>query len=174
MRVSVTPLIGDGERRQFGGKLVASACIDTFCGLQSVVDVAGGTGTLARAIAKALPQVQFTVFDLPHVVEGLTSEENGRIAFVGGDMFEYIPPADAILLKVEGLPSPEGPASEKSTKTRPATQVPAPKNCPREYLVPIAIQVRIMTHGIVQQSSNATLVIDEYWYALTTARIITS
>nr|CAD1844124.1 unnamed protein product [Ananas comosus var. bracteatus] len=81
------------------GKLVASACIDTFCGLRSVVDVGGGIGALARAIAKALPQVQFTVFDLPHVVEGLTSEENGRIAFVGGDMFEYIPPADAILLK---------------------------------------------------------------------------
>nr|CAD1844133.1 unnamed protein product [Ananas comosus var. bracteatus] len=49
------------------GKLVASACIDTFCGLRSVVDVGGGIGALARAIAKALPQ--------------------------------YIPPADAILLK---------------------------------------------------------------------------
>nr|CAD1844234.1 unnamed protein product [Ananas comosus var. bracteatus] len=81
------------------GKVVASACMDRFSGLRSVVDVAGGTGTLARAIAKALPQVQFTVFDLPHVVEGLTSEENGRIVFVSGDTFEYVPPADAILLK---------------------------------------------------------------------------
>ncbi|OAY85432.1 Trans-resveratrol di-O-methyltransferase [Ananas comosus] len=81
------------------GKLVARVCANTFSGLRSVVDVGGGTGTMARTIAKALPQVQFTVFDLPHVVEGLKSEENGAIAFVGGDMFEYIPSADAVLLK---------------------------------------------------------------------------
>lgn len=82
------------------GELVVKECIDTFGGLRSVVDVGGGTGTLARAIAKALPQVQFTVMDLPHVVEGLKSEENGRIVFVGGDMFEHVPAADAVLIKV--------------------------------------------------------------------------
>ena len=39
------------------------------------------------------------MFDLPHVVSGLQGSEN--LKFVGGDMFEAIPPADAILLKVK-------------------------------------------------------------------------
>lgn len=66
-------------------------------------------------------------------------------------------------------PPPLMPASERSTRPRPATQRAAPKNCQMEYRVPRKIHVRIMTHGIVQQSSNATLVSDEYWNALLTA-----
>lgn len=38
------------------------------------------------------------MFDLPHVVSGLKGSEN--LKYVAGDMFEAIPPADAILLKV--------------------------------------------------------------------------
>ncbi|KAI5651026.1 hypothetical protein M9H77_37031 [Catharanthus roseus] len=38
-----------------------------------------------------------TVFDLPHVVANLESTEN--LEFVGGDMFEKLPPTNAILLK---------------------------------------------------------------------------
>ncbi|KAJ7981532.1 O-methyltransferase [Quillaja saponaria] len=57
----------------------------------------GGTGTVAKAIGKAFPPLECTVFDLPHVVADLQDSEN--LKFVGGDMFEAIPPADAILLK---------------------------------------------------------------------------
>lgn len=69
-----------------------------FKGLKSLVDVGGGIGTMAEAIAKAFPEIQCTVFDLPHIVEDLQGTEN--LAFVGGDMFQSIPPAEAVLLKV--------------------------------------------------------------------------
>ncbi|GAB4856527.1 hypothetical protein Ancab_014444 [Ancistrocladus abbreviatus] len=68
-----------------------------FEGLNELVDVGGGTGTLARAIADAYPHIKCINFDLPHVVAGLQGTEN--LSFVDGNMFEQVPPADAILLK---------------------------------------------------------------------------
>lgn len=69
-------------------------------------------------------------------------------------------------------PPPPTPASEMSTKPRPVTQMAAPNNCHREYRVPKKIHVMAMTHATVQQSNNVTLVIDENWYALLTAKCI--
>ncbi|KAJ9686221.1 hypothetical protein PVL29_015227 [Vitis rotundifolia] len=68
-----------------------------FEGLNSLVDVGGGTGTVAKAIANAFPHLNCTVLDLPHVVAGLQGSQN--LNYFAGDMFEAIPPADAILLK---------------------------------------------------------------------------
>eukprot|EP00261_Vitis_vinifera_P037657 XP_019078900.1 PREDICTED: trans-resveratrol di-O-methyltransferase-like [Vitis vinifera] len=68
-----------------------------FEGLNSLVDVGGGTGTLAKAIANAFPHLNCTVLDLPHMVAGLQGSKN--LNYFAGDMFEAIPPADAILLK---------------------------------------------------------------------------
>ena len=73
-------------------------CKGVFEGLNSLVDVGGGTGTVAKAIANAFPHLNCTVFDLPHVVAGLEGSKN--LNYLGGDMFKGIPPADAILLKV--------------------------------------------------------------------------
>lgn len=67
-------------------------------GIRLLVDVGGGTGTMAKAIVDALPGMKCIVLDLPHVVAGL--ESTGNLSFVGGDMFETIPHADAVLLKV--------------------------------------------------------------------------
>ncbi|EEF37286.1 trans-resveratrol di-O-methyltransferase [Ricinus communis] len=82
-------------------RLVMRVLIDeykgVFEGLKSLVDVGGGTGTMAKAIAKAFPRLDCIVFDLPHVVAGLAGSEN--LKYVAGDMFEGVPPADAILLK---------------------------------------------------------------------------
>ncbi|KAL3509275.1 hypothetical protein ACH5RR_028676 [Cinchona calisaya] len=80
------------------GSLVIKNCKDAFLGLNSLVDVGGGTGTLAKAIADAFPHLNCAVLDLPHVVDGLEGESK-NLAFVGGDMFVAIPPTDAILLK---------------------------------------------------------------------------
>nr|AYC63500.1 O-methyltransferase [Scoparia dulcis] len=66
-------------------------------GLKSIVDVGGGTGTVAKAIASAFPEMKCTVLDLPHVVAGSVGTEN--LAFIEGDMFQFIPPADAVFLK---------------------------------------------------------------------------
>ncbi|KAF3665259.1 Trans-resveratrol di-O-methyltransferase [Capsicum annuum] len=70
---------------------------EVFEGLKSLVDVGGGTGTMAKAIANTFPQINCIVFDLPHVIEGC--EESKNLNYVGGDMFKSIPSVDPILLK---------------------------------------------------------------------------
>lgn len=69
-----------------------------FRGLGSLVDVGGGNGAGTQVIAKAFPRITCTVLDLPHVVGQAAGD--GNLRFVAGDMFESIPPADAVLLKV--------------------------------------------------------------------------
>ncbi|CAL2246689.1 unnamed protein product [Prunus armeniaca] len=83
---------------QLIARAVVEECEGVFEGLNSLVDVGGGTGTMAKAIAKAFPNINCTVFDQPHVVANLQGTHN--LDFVGGDMFEKIPPANAIFLKV--------------------------------------------------------------------------
>ncbi|XP_037454185.1 acetylserotonin O-methyltransferase 1-like [Triticum dicoccoides] len=68
-----------------------------FEGVSSLVDVGGGHGAVAAAVARAFPEVNCTVLDLPHVVAGAPANES--IQFVAGDMFEHIPSADVVLLK---------------------------------------------------------------------------
>ncbi|CAL0307710.1 unnamed protein product [Lupinus luteus] len=70
---------------------------EAFQGFESLVDVGGGTGTVTKAIASSFPKMECVVFDLPHVVTGLQGSDN--LKYVGGNMFEAIPPTDAILLK---------------------------------------------------------------------------
>ncbi|XP_072071310.1 isoflavone 7-O-methyltransferase isoform X2 [Arachis hypogaea] len=69
-----------------------------FEGLETIVDVGGGNGTTALIISEKFPALKCIVFDLPMVVESLKGCNN--LSFVGGDMFESIPKADAILLKM--------------------------------------------------------------------------
>ncbi|RDX70079.1 Trans-resveratrol di-O-methyltransferase, partial [Mucuna pruriens] len=82
-------------------RFVSSVVIEkgkgVFEGLESLVDVGGGTGTMAKAIAKSFPQLNCIVFDQPHVVANLQKTEN--VKYVGGDMFEAIPSTDSIMLK---------------------------------------------------------------------------
>ncbi|KAI7734244.1 hypothetical protein M8C21_011557 [Ambrosia artemisiifolia] len=83
------------------GRLVASVilqhCKGIFEGLASVVDIGGGTGTFAKYIAEAFPNLSYINFDLPQVVKGLEGSKN--LSFVGGDMFETIPKTQAVLFK---------------------------------------------------------------------------
>lgn len=67
--------------------------------LLSLVDVGGGNGAGTQVIAKAFPRIKCTVMDLPHVV-GQAAACDDNLRFVAGDMFESIPSADAVLLKV--------------------------------------------------------------------------
>ncbi|KAL9454664.1 hypothetical protein AB3S75_010128 [Citrus x aurantiifolia] len=78
--------------------IVIKDCKEVFEGLKSLIDVAGGTGIMARAIATAFPDIKCTVFDLPHVVDNLQGT-NDNLDFLGGNMFEAIPQANAVLLK---------------------------------------------------------------------------
>ncbi|PIN02441.1 Hydroxyindole-O-methyltransferase [Handroanthus impetiginosus] len=72
-------------------------CKELFKGLKSMVDVGGGTGIVAKAIADAFPGLKCTVLELPRVVAGLKGTDN--LTYIGGDMFQFIPPADAVFLK---------------------------------------------------------------------------
>ncbi|XP_062181732.1 acetylserotonin O-methyltransferase 3-like [Phragmites australis] len=71
---------------------------DVFRGLTSLVDVGGGHGSFAKAVATAFPNIKCAVMDLPHVVADAPIAD-GSVQFVAGNMFESIPPADAVLLK---------------------------------------------------------------------------
>ena len=52
-----------------------------FEGLKSLVDLAGGTGNLAKLIAEAFPQTECTVFDLPHAVGHLHGTKNFQVCW---------------------------------------------------------------------------------------------
>ncbi|EXB54963.1 Myricetin O-methyltransferase [Morus notabilis] len=81
-------------------KIILEECKEVLEGLKNLVDVGGGTGTMAKAIVNAFPHIKCTVLDLPHVVANVQETSTDNLNFIGGDMFsEQIPPADAILLK---------------------------------------------------------------------------
>ncbi|CAN6209708.1 unnamed protein product [Urochloa humidicola] len=89
-----------GADSSFVSGLLARECGAVFAGVASVVDVGGGDGTTARAIARAFPHVRCSVLELPYVVEAaMATAGDGTVEFVAGDMMEFIPPADAVLLK---------------------------------------------------------------------------
>ncbi|CAN1230720.1 Trans-resveratrol di-O-methyltransferase [Linum perenne] len=79
------------------GEMLVNEGKSFFEGVGSLVDVAGGTGNMTKAIAASFPEMDCTVLDLPHVVSGL--EGGGNLKYVAGDMFEAIPHADVVLLK---------------------------------------------------------------------------
>ncbi|MCL7041057.1 hypothetical protein MKW94_025779 [Papaver nudicaule] len=70
---------------------------DGFNGIESLVDVGGGTGTMIAEIVKANPHIRGINFDLPHVLA--TAPEQPGVEHVGGNMFVDIPEADAVIMK---------------------------------------------------------------------------
>nr|GEY49873.1 caffeic acid 3-O-methyltransferase [Tanacetum cinerariifolium] len=71
---------------------------DGFDGLTgTLVDVGGGTGASLKMIISRHTLLKGINFDLPHVIEEAITYPG--IEHVGGDMFESVPKADAILLK---------------------------------------------------------------------------
>ncbi|KAG0519769.1 hypothetical protein BDA96_08G015200 [Sorghum bicolor] len=72
-----------------------------FSGLTSLVDVGGGHGAAAMAIATAFPHIKCSVLDLEQVIIKVPTTDliHSTVKFIAGDMFESIPPADAVFLK---------------------------------------------------------------------------
>ena len=79
-------------------RIALKECPEVFQGIDSLVDVAGGVGEATSAIAAAFPSLKCSVLDLPHVVAKAPPVSN--VQFVAGDMFESIPPGNAVFLKV--------------------------------------------------------------------------
>ncbi|MCL7035136.1 hypothetical protein MKW94_030493 [Papaver nudicaule] len=66
-------------------------------GINTLVDVGGGTGTAVKAISNAFPDIKCTIYDLPHVIAD--SPEIPNVTKISGDMFKSVPNADAIFMK---------------------------------------------------------------------------
>jgi hypothetical protein len=77
-----------------------------FSNIRTFCDVAGGHGHLMCALLEAHPNLAGIVFDLPEVVADADQlwayrlGLQGRCNYVGGDMFEGVPNADAYSLKM--------------------------------------------------------------------------
>ncbi|XP_039114287.1 trans-resveratrol di-O-methyltransferase-like [Dioscorea cayenensis subsp. rotundata] len=99
-RPEFNALLNEGmacDNRVFIGEVVKNWGDVLFGGLQSLVDVGGGTGLTATVIAGAFPKMKCSVLELDHVVD--VQPENELVEFVRGDMFVQIPQADAFLLE---------------------------------------------------------------------------
>lgn len=74
--------------------------------VRKIVDVGGGFGHLALALLKKYKDMRAIVFELPDLVpiakKHLLRENDDavrRLEFVGGDMFEELPPAEVFIMK---------------------------------------------------------------------------
>lgn len=56
--------------------ILVEKCKHVFEGLESVVDVGGGTGVVAKVVVDAFPGLKCVVLELPHVVGGLQNSGN--------------------------------------------------------------------------------------------------
>lgn len=72
---------------------------DGFDRIGSLVDVGGGTGGMISEIVKSHPHIKAINFDLPHVIA--TAPSRDGVLNIGGDMFNEIPSADAVFMKVK-------------------------------------------------------------------------
>ncbi|CAM0877519.1 unnamed protein product [Alopecurus aequalis] len=88
---------GMASDTQFTMDFIVSNYGEMFEGITSLVDVAGGTGSAAKAIAKAFPHIKCMVLDLPNVIHSIPADD--VVEYVAGDMMCSIPPADAVFLK---------------------------------------------------------------------------
>ncbi|XP_057451067.1 nicotinate N-methyltransferase 1 [Lotus japonicus] len=71
---------------------------DGFQGVEKLVDVGGSGGDCLRMILQKHPSIKEGInFDLPEVVA--KAPQIPSVTHVGGDMFKYIPQADAIFMK---------------------------------------------------------------------------
>lgn len=70
---------------------------DGFKNINTLVDVAGGTGAALSMVVKQHPHICGINLDLPHVIAGAPTLPG--VEHVSGNMFEHIPPADAVFMK---------------------------------------------------------------------------
>lgn len=68
-----------------------------FKSINTLVDVAGGTGSTLSIIVHHHPHIHGINFDLPHVIASASAISG--VEHVAGDMFQRIPSADAVLIK---------------------------------------------------------------------------
>ncbi|MCU1339166.1 MAG: methyltransferase [Bryobacterales bacterium] len=76
-----------------------------FSQFQSVVDIAGGLGTLLAAILERAPKLRGVLFEMPYLIgqahnSAILQSFRDRCDFIGGNFFESVPAgADAYIMK---------------------------------------------------------------------------
>lgn len=76
-----------------------------FSGISHLCDIGGGHGLTLCSLLVKYPHLRGTVLELPSVVENkelLWADKLGvghRCAYIAGDMFREVPPADAYMVK---------------------------------------------------------------------------
>jgi SAM-dependent methyltransferase len=84
----------------YRGEADAFAARYPFAGVERVLDVGGGNGTLLAAILKGQPQLSGILFDLDDAIAAARAAPPPRCTLVAGDFFRAVPPgADLHLLK---------------------------------------------------------------------------
>lgn len=78
-------------------KVLVEEYKDGFNSINTLVDVGGGTGRNLAQITKSYPHIKGTNYDLPHVIS--TAPQYPNVTHVGGNMFQSIPKADAVIIK---------------------------------------------------------------------------
>ena len=102
----VMTLINSGEPQ-------AVADAYDFAGVERLVDVGGGNGTLLAAVLRRQPALRGVLFDLPETIDRAVPELDafaGRVQIDGGDFFQAVPAgADAYLLShiIHDWPEPQ-------------------------------------------------------------------
>ncbi|KAL0388039.1 UNVERIFIED_CONTAM: Acetylserotonin O-methyltransferase [Sesamum radiatum] len=77
-------------------RAIIDYCPEAFQGIGCLVDVGGHEGTAVGMLVKAFPWIKAINFDRPEVVSEAPPIDG--IEHVGGDMFESVPKADAVML----------------------------------------------------------------------------
>lgn len=100
---TMSPLFNAGmvADSRFLMDIAIKKCGYVFEGVSSLVDVAGGHGAATQAISNAFPHIDCSVLELSHVVA--SAPDRAGVKYIAGDMFESIPPANAVFLKVRHL-----------------------------------------------------------------------
>ena len=97
-------LFNDGLRERTAPQAARLATTYAWSGVQTLVDVGGGSGALLAAILQAHPTVRGVLYDRPHVLASAqpvlaAAGVAARCTLVGGDFFTRVPTGgDAYLL----------------------------------------------------------------------------
>ncbi|CAO2142402.1 unnamed protein product [Urochloa humidicola] len=85
---------------KFGIPIVLREFSDLFKGIQSLTYCCGvsGADTYPKALVKTFPHIKCTVLAYPKKID--KKQADGLINYVEGDMFTFIPPAQAVMLKL--------------------------------------------------------------------------
>jgi hypothetical protein len=95
------------EAEIFGRAMTAKASVDVgaviaaydFTSFGRIADIGGGRGHLLRAVLETTPNADGILFDLPSVIDTVSTEDQPRLTLQAGDFFvDALPGADAYIL----------------------------------------------------------------------------